>query len=563
MALTPNERLAALTVAEQRRIQDLMWDAQNDLWRQIDKATASGATVTSRRLREIHRDITVSLHSVDGMVNEWAHGATRNIYTAAMDAANISLEQAIGASLLPKIGFDAPLHIEAMNLLAEAAYTPFNAYLGNLGRRVDDVFRSAQLEQARLAIVGGQTQAQMARSLRSGFEGMGIFDFTDKSGRTWGLKRYTEMVSRTVLREAETQGTVNRLVQCGVTLGKVSEHSAKPCDVCVPWQGRILDLTGQAKGKYPTMDDARAGGLWHPNCKHNLTPHVESIEDTIKRLEGNLGEGALEDTPVQGPTETPKSVPRFKDKDEAQAWMRQWVADRVDLDKMGLKSIQQSADALFEMTVKAGRPKVSFINTGSYGKAWAYVTRRSNGITMCPGSFDADGLAAKIQASLANRAARNASNTAYIQSRIDYFQTIVDAGDAASYDLKYAKKMLKEYQNSLAFMPQRHNATHDVYGLVIHEYGHIIHGAIPGGIENPSIWTRLGGTGSSSWKSIINGTLKKKATQEAMIISEYAGTNSFELFAEAWSCYHTGQKHLLSQAIIDVIEDVTRLAYTQ
>jgi hypothetical protein len=67
------------------------------------------------------------------------------------------------------------------------------------------------------------------------------------------------------------------------------------------WQGAILSLDGTqvgdtlADGKTVrgTIADAKSGGLWHPNCRHNLLPYVESIEDAIKRMQKELGKGSI------------------------------------------------------------------------------------------------------------------------------------------------------------------------------------------------------------------------------------------------------------------------------
>jgi hypothetical protein len=91
-----------------------------------------------------------------------------------------------------------------------------------------------------------------------------VTGFKDRSGKMWNMRTYTEMVARTTTAEAHLQGTANRLVEQGHDLMKVSTHRGA-CELCQPWQGKILSITGKTEG-YPTLEEAKAAGLFHPNC---------------------------------------------------------------------------------------------------------------------------------------------------------------------------------------------------------------------------------------------------------------------------------------------------------
>ncbi|CCW12908.1 phage minor capsid protein [Rhodococcus aetherivorans] len=56
----------------------------------------------------------------------------------------------------------------------------------------------------------------------------------------------------------------------GLDLVRVSSHDGT-CSKCAPWQGRVLSLNGTTDG-YPTLAQARAGGLFHISCRHGLVP---------------------------------------------------------------------------------------------------------------------------------------------------------------------------------------------------------------------------------------------------------------------------------------------------
>jgi hypothetical protein len=91
--------------------------------------------------------------------------------------------------------------------------------------------------------------------------------------------------------EAHLQGTLNRLSEHGHDLVKISTHS-RACPLCVPWQGRILSITGKTDG-YPTLEEAKAQGLFHPNCRHAMGLHID-LDKELDDLEENQVENTEE-----------------------------------------------------------------------------------------------------------------------------------------------------------------------------------------------------------------------------------------------------------------------------
>lgn len=53
--------------------------------------------------------------------------------------------------------------------------------------------------------------------------------------------------------------------------------STRTCDKRSPWGGKVLSLTGETPG-YPTMAEAKAAGLFHPNCRHTYSLWIEDNE---------------------------------------------------------------------------------------------------------------------------------------------------------------------------------------------------------------------------------------------------------------------------------------------
>lgn len=109
----------------------------------------------------------------------------------------------------------------------------------------------------------------------------GITGFTDQAGRRWQIGSYMEMATRTAAQRAYTETTVFRLQQQGIDTGQIV-IGASACQHCAQWAGKVLSTTGQVGDVQVldvmtgepttihidgTLDDARASGWGHPNCR--------------------------------------------------------------------------------------------------------------------------------------------------------------------------------------------------------------------------------------------------------------------------------------------------------
>src|SRR5699024_528383 len=77
------------------------------------------------------------------------------------------------------------------------------------------------------------------------------------------------------INEAKREASMNTQQQMGEDLVRVDVHFPT-CSLCAPWQGRILSISGGST-KYPSTSEARADGLWHPNCSHDANPYYEGV----------------------------------------------------------------------------------------------------------------------------------------------------------------------------------------------------------------------------------------------------------------------------------------------
>jgi len=145
----------------------------------------------------------------------------------------------------------------------------------NIERRVKATIRQVTAEVMRTNVTQGiNGTASLSRDIRRKlYETLGNSADTaivDASGRRWKLKHYTDMVVRTKMLEAHKEATINEAVGRNALYGVISSHGAK--DACRSWEGKVIKLTPDAPGDYPYINDLPRREIFHPNCKHVISP---------------------------------------------------------------------------------------------------------------------------------------------------------------------------------------------------------------------------------------------------------------------------------------------------
>ena len=155
-------------------------------------------------------------------------------------------------------------------------------------RHAVDAFREVQAIATGQIILGALTRQQATQYALDEFARRGITMFVDKSGRKWSADTYAEMAVRTGTMRAQIDGRLNMYDSNGYDLVLVSD-SPRECSLCRPWEHKVLTISGQP-GTHTvpdlltggttivdvvaTVDEARADGLLHPNCTHDLRVYV-------------------------------------------------------------------------------------------------------------------------------------------------------------------------------------------------------------------------------------------------------------------------------------------------
>ena len=260
-----------LSDAEIDRLIRFYEQAEREILDQLNRALLRGNK--TEYLVQMKRNIDAILQQLREGNRTWCSEAIPRVYSMGMHTADTLLLDS-GVSLME--GFGA-IHQQAAQVLAENAYQRLEDIMQVIGRQVNGIYRDLALENVRGSVVGYDTWKQTAKRYREQLAERGVTGFKDRSGKMWNMRTYTEMVARTTTAEAHLQGTANRLVEQGHDLVKVSTHRGA-CELCQPWQGKILSITGKTKG-YPTLEEAKAAKLFHPRCRHAYGLYIDLDAD--------------------------------------------------------------------------------------------------------------------------------------------------------------------------------------------------------------------------------------------------------------------------------------------
>ena len=202
-------------------------------------------------------------------------GAVRRTVAAAYSAGNdwavADLADAVGSpELAAQARMATPRLGGAVQALADAVNGELRPVHSMILPQVDSAYRRAIAGATARTLVGGQNRRRAAQAAWSALVDKGIVGFVDSSGRTWRLHSYVEVATRTAALRAEMQGLIDGATASGQRFVYVVDNP-RECEICAPWETKVLALWGAVeRPAIATLEEARAAGLHHPNCRHRL-----------------------------------------------------------------------------------------------------------------------------------------------------------------------------------------------------------------------------------------------------------------------------------------------------
>ncbi|MFF2309206.1 phage minor capsid protein [Streptomyces albidoflavus] len=238
------------------------------------------------------------------VVDELGKAVSLDVFDAVAEAYNVGHRAAVAE--LGALSEDAGRLVDdrlpqaqAVDRLAQEAVDVVTATHRSILRAVVDTFRAVVSSVAATPLLGTGTRRQATQDALRQFADAGIRAFVDQAGRRWSLPSYAEMAVRTATARAATEAHTRTLTEHGVDLVVVS-NSPRECPLCRPWERTVLTIGGPAGPRTVevehavedgrtvrvrvagSLDEARAAGLQHPNCRHSVsayTPGLTEVDD--------------------------------------------------------------------------------------------------------------------------------------------------------------------------------------------------------------------------------------------------------------------------------------------
>ncbi|SNR44225.1 Phage minor capsid protein 2 [Haloechinothrix alba] len=268
-------------------------DSPNWIRRKADEAR-SVRREASKHVRQAERD---------------AEKASREAVAEAADMgareAASDMQQASGRSLDELR--EQVLQKDRLDELADATLTDATPPSRSVLRTVEDSFRRITQDSSAGALSGVETRRQSAQRALWKAADQGITRFRDSSGRNWELESWAEMSIRTATARASLDAHTRSLRELGQDLVMISD-APQECDLCRPWEGAVLSVSGtqvgtievpSATGGPPvtvqvdgSLDEARAAGLFHPNCRHSESAYIPGASRQPTNTQDTEGDAA-------------------------------------------------------------------------------------------------------------------------------------------------------------------------------------------------------------------------------------------------------------------------------
>lgn len=260
---------------------DLYLAAERDILARIARSLSEGLDApdwAERKLAELqllraHTERTIS--GVERLMPGMVDKAIRTAWNRGSAIAAADLARLLGGVVEDYV--DVIPGRRALDALVRETVGMLGSTHPRILRVTLDAYRDVVAKTSGQVLLGTMTRRDVAQRVLNEFAKRGVTGFIDKAGRSWDLASYTEMATRTTVGQSYLEGHFDRLREYDVDLVVVSDNPEE-CDLCRPWEGRVLSLSGATAGVIPghdgrervagSVEQARAAGLWHPNCSH-------------------------------------------------------------------------------------------------------------------------------------------------------------------------------------------------------------------------------------------------------------------------------------------------------
>lgn len=298
-----NEYLENLEIKNRRLLLKIYKKHIKKLKKRIIEATERGNDVTY--LKKLRNQVEENIIQFEKELQQYSVAATKSSYQSG---AKVAVVGAAAKEIAGDYVFGAT-NRQAMQVLAKTTYQPLSKMAQQIGRSTRDYMKRENFENTQTVlkalgkfvdsdylrktgiegvadvVVGSSSWQKAARQIRDKIIQDGVLKvpYYNKKGdviRYVDAADYAKMVSRSTTANVFREGAKDRILDTFEDDGDLVEIlgiSQFPDSPCVPYQGKILSLTGKTKG-YITIEEAKANGLFHPNCIHNFAVTQKVID---------------------------------------------------------------------------------------------------------------------------------------------------------------------------------------------------------------------------------------------------------------------------------------------
>jgi hypothetical protein len=247
--------------------------AMTDVRHQLERIDL--LTVERAQLRLIEAEIATILSELDENAGQWV---SDNIPKAVEDGvvrALVALEVASSIDQARDIVKFNRLNRDLIKTAVADTQDDLLQVTKNVKRKVRTAIRQVTAEVLRINLTKGinGTQAltsDIVKGLRKQLNDAVDSGIVAANRRRWKPREYSEMVVRTKMMRSHTEATINEAVSREVLYGVISRHNAT--DACRKWEGRVVKLVANAAGDYPFIGELPNREIFHPNCRHVISP---------------------------------------------------------------------------------------------------------------------------------------------------------------------------------------------------------------------------------------------------------------------------------------------------
>ncbi|MDC3413970.1 phage minor capsid protein [Terrihalobacillus insolitus] len=235
--------------------------------------------ISKAQMEAVLAQLSVLLRDLDKETESWVKEQVTKAFQNGQAESVIAAGEAKTLDEAAKLASMSALVTQTLQAMIDDTFEDLLYANQKMKRETVKMVRAVVAEQMRTKAAEGMgrnttrnaiVQALTKKELRERFDVEGNVAIIDKAGRRWKLETYAEMVTRTKMLQAHVEGTRVEALERGIDLAIISSHGAK--DACRWYEGQIISMNGQTEGFLKYEDLRKSNLIFHPNCKHKITP---------------------------------------------------------------------------------------------------------------------------------------------------------------------------------------------------------------------------------------------------------------------------------------------------